>query len=57
MPGATSHDFWPRIVIDEASFDFRKLPDADVERWLDQFNDALATLHQDGQVPAFYSDY
>lgn len=57
MPGATSSDFWPRVVVDEASFDFRKLPDADVERGLDQFNNALDTLRRDGQAPAVYSDY
>ncbi|MGH4016464.1 MAG: hypothetical protein ACRDSL_21550 [Pseudonocardiaceae bacterium] len=57
MPGATSGDFWPRVVVDEASFDFRGLPDADVERGLDQFNDALDALRRDGQAPAVYSDY
>lgn len=57
MPGATSGDFWPRVVVDEASFDFRKLPDADVERGLDQFNDALDALRREGQAPAVYSDY
>ncbi|MGH3795131.1 MAG: hypothetical protein ACRDSP_09600 [Pseudonocardiaceae bacterium] len=57
MPGATSGDFWPRVVVDEASFDFRKLPDEDVERGLEQFNDALDALRRDGQAPAVYSDY
>lgn len=57
MPGATSGDFWPRVVVDEASFDFRKLPDADVESGLDQFNDTLDALRRDGQAPAVYSDY
>jgi hypothetical protein len=57
VPGATSGDFWPRVVVDEASFDFRKLTDADVERGLEQFNDALDTLRRDGQAPAVYSDY
>lgn len=57
MPGANSGDFWPRVVIDEASFDFRKLPDTDVEQCLDQFNDALDTLRRNGQTPAVYSDY
>jgi hypothetical protein len=57
VPGATSGDFWPRVVVDEASFDFRKLADADVERGLDQFNDTLDALRRDGQAPAVYSDY
>ncbi len=57
MPGATSIDFWPRIVVDEASFDFREFPDMDVEHCLDQFNDALDTLLRTGQIPAVYSDY
>ncbi|MGH3874605.1 MAG: hypothetical protein ACRDSR_24405 [Pseudonocardiaceae bacterium] len=57
MPGATSDDRWPRVVIDEASFDFRALSDADVERCLDQFNVALTDLRDDSQMPAVYSDY
>lgn len=57
MPAATRDDFWPRVVVDEASFDFRKLSDADVEHGLDQLNEALANLRQDGQAPAVYSDY
>ncbi|MGH3900147.1 MAG: hypothetical protein ACRDTA_18285 [Pseudonocardiaceae bacterium] len=57
MPDATSDDFWPRVVIDEASFDFRKLSDVDVERGLDLFNHALDELRQNGQRPAVYSDY
>lgn len=57
MPSATSGDFWPRVVVDEASFDFRELADAEVERALDEFNDALDALRRDGQPPAVYSDY
>ncbi len=57
MPGATSGDFWPRVVVEEASFDFRKLTDADVESGLDQFNEALDALRRGGQAPAVYSDY
>lgn len=56
MPSAASGDFWPRVVIDEASFDFRTLSDTDVESALDQFNDALAALRKDGPAPAVYSD-
>jgi hypothetical protein len=55
--GATSGDFRPRVVVDEASFDFRNVPDTDVEGSLDQFNDALDTLRQEGQQAAVFSDY
>lgn len=57
MPGATSGDFWPRVVVDEASFDFRELSDTDVEHALDQFNNELGILLKGGQEPATYSDY
>lgn len=57
MPSAPSSEFWPRIVVDEASFDFRNVSDANLERSLDEFNDALDALRRDGQRPAVFSEY
>lgn len=57
MPGTTSGDFRPRVVVDEASFDFRDVPDADAEVALEQFNDSLDTLRDNSQVPAVCSLY
>src|SRR5262245_33804478 len=34
----------PRFVLDESSFDFRRLPDTHIERHLDDFNGSLLTL-------------
>ena len=39
-----------RVVIDESSFDFRDQDTADVERHLDEFNDAVWDLREEGIV-------
>jgi len=57
VPSATSGDFRPRVVVDEASFDFRELPDAAAEVALEQFNESLEALRDDRQVPAVCSLY
>jgi hypothetical protein len=40
-----------RVVIDEASFDFRGLSSAFIEDHLDAFNDVVKDLRGDGVVP------
>lgn len=57
MSGETSADFWPRVVIDESSFDFRNVADPDVESALESFNDAVEQSRSQGQAPAVCSLY
>jgi hypothetical protein len=56
VPAATA-DSRPRVVVDEASFDFREMPDATVEEALEEFDEALETLRESGQQPAVFSAY
>jgi len=44
-------------VVDEASFDFRELPDAAAEAALEKFNESLDALRDDRQMPAVCSLY
>jgi hypothetical protein len=47
----------PRVVVDEASLDFRELSDAQAEDALEEFDDALEALCAGGQTPAVFSAY
>jgi hypothetical protein len=52
---AAAADSRPRIVVDEASFDFREMADAEVEDALEELDDALQALCAKGQTPAVFS--
>lgn len=52
MPDVTTDDHVPRIVVDEASFDFRGINDDAVEAGLSEFADAVEDLREAGQAPA-----